>query len=161
MRKPFSMGRAPQKQEVDINLASIIDCLTVLITFTLASASFLSIGILETGASSSTNSATSNGAAPEKTPAQLTVMLKNDRSIQLSARGSFRQALQIPRSESSPPVWDFPHLTRTLESWSKAHPELRRSAATIESEASVPYRELVRAIEASRQTVAWVALGGL
>ena len=34
-------------QEVDLNITPIIDCFTVLITFMLASASFLSIGFLE------------------------------------------------------------------------------------------------------------------
>lgn len=35
-------------QEVDLNITPIIDCFTVLITFLLASASFLSIGFFET-----------------------------------------------------------------------------------------------------------------
>jgi len=34
-------------QDVDINITPIIDCFTVLITFLLASASFLSIGCFE------------------------------------------------------------------------------------------------------------------
>ena len=34
-------------QEVDLNITPIIDCFTVLITFLLASASFLSIGFFE------------------------------------------------------------------------------------------------------------------
>jgi len=37
-----------QNQDFDINLAPIIDCFTVLITFLLASASFLAIGIFDT-----------------------------------------------------------------------------------------------------------------
>ena len=36
-------------KDFDLNLAPIIDCMTVLITFMLASASFLSIGILDAG----------------------------------------------------------------------------------------------------------------
>ena len=34
-------------QDVDLNITPIIDCFTVLITFLLASASFLSIGFFE------------------------------------------------------------------------------------------------------------------
>ncbi len=155
MRNPFSMGRTPQKQEVDINLASIIDCLTVLITFTLASASFLSIGVIETGAASV------NGVAPAKTPAHVSVVLRNDHSIQVNVRGSFRQSVQIPSGNTAPAAWNLANLGVTLDTWSKAHPELLKSSATIESESAVPYREIVRAIETSRKTVAWVALGGL
>ena len=36
-------------QDFELNLASLIDCFTVLITFLLASASFLSVGILDAG----------------------------------------------------------------------------------------------------------------
>ena len=43
-----SFGNGSNNQEVDLNITPIIDCFTVLITFLLASASFLSIGFFET-----------------------------------------------------------------------------------------------------------------
>jgi biopolymer transport protein ExbD len=50
-------------QEVDLNITPIIDCFTVLITFMLASASFLSIGFLE--AATPGNNATEAAAEPD------------------------------------------------------------------------------------------------
>jgi biopolymer transport protein ExbD len=43
-----SFGGSGGGQEVELNITPIIDCFTVLITFLLASASFLSIGFFET-----------------------------------------------------------------------------------------------------------------
>ncbi len=43
-----SFGGGGNGQEVELNITPIIDCFTVLITFLLASASFLSIGFFET-----------------------------------------------------------------------------------------------------------------
>lgn len=43
-----NFGSGGNTQEVDLNITPIIDCFTVLITFLLASASFLSIGFFET-----------------------------------------------------------------------------------------------------------------
>ncbi len=43
-----NFGSGGDTQEVELNITPIIDCFTVLITFLLASASFLSIGFFET-----------------------------------------------------------------------------------------------------------------
>ena len=52
-----SFGSNHSTQEVELNITPIIDCFTVLITFLLASASFLSIGFFETGLPGNTQDA--------------------------------------------------------------------------------------------------------
>lgn len=69
-------------QDVDLNITPIIDCFTVLITFLLASASFLSIGFFE---------ASTAGVAGESTPTEpeIEAVLKvnPNRTAELKVKG--------------------------------------------------------------------------
>lgn len=67
-------GSKGGSQDFDINLAPIIDCFTVLITFMLVSASFLAIGIFDAGVE-----AAGTSAANTKPPAvHLELSLQKD-----------------------------------------------------------------------------------
>jgi biopolymer transport protein ExbD len=63
--------------EVDLNLAPILDCLTVLVAFLLASASFLSLSALETGVAA----ASPERAAEQEPPTALFARLAADGSF--------------------------------------------------------------------------------
>src|SRR5437588_4073509 len=76
--KRFTSG-----QDFDLNLAPIIDCLTVLIAFVLISASYLSVGILEAGVAAS-------GATQQvdvSSPVSLAIDLRRDHSILVTLSG--------------------------------------------------------------------------
>lgn len=70
------------KQEVELNITPIIDCFTVLITFLLASASFLSIGFFE----ASTPGGASDPAATEP-DTEAVMKLKPNHMAELKLKG--------------------------------------------------------------------------
>ena len=74
-----NFGSSGNNQEVELNITPIIDCFTVLITFLLASASFLSIGFFEAftpGSSSDPNAAEPDVEAVVRVKANQTAELK-------------------------------------------------------------------------------------
>jgi biopolymer transport protein ExbD len=77
-----SFGNNNNSQEVDLNITPIIDCFTVLITFMLASASFLSIGFFE---ASTPGTAVAPGSSEPDTEAVLRV--KSDHTAELKIKG--------------------------------------------------------------------------
>jgi biopolymer transport protein ExbD len=64
--------------EVDLNLAPILDCLTVLVAFLLASASFLSVSVLEASVAAEGTPADPN----EKPPILYSLKLRDDGSFE-------------------------------------------------------------------------------
>jgi biopolymer transport protein ExbD len=77
-----NFGSSHSPQEIDLNITPIIDCFTVLITFLLASASFLSIGFFE--ASTPGKGASS---APLEPKTELVVRIKADRIAEFKKKG--------------------------------------------------------------------------
>ena len=69
-------------QEVDLNITPIIDCFTVLITFLLASASFLSIGFFEVYTPGSTASAET--VEPD---VEIVLRVSADQSVEMKLKG--------------------------------------------------------------------------
>ncbi|MGZ3709823.1 MAG: biopolymer transporter ExbD, partial [Bdellovibrionota bacterium] len=70
-------------QDFELNIASIIDCFTVLITFLLASASFLSIGIFDAGVAA--GAAESKDSKPPSV--QILVELQPDHRLSVKLTG--------------------------------------------------------------------------
>ena len=137
-------------QDFELNLASIIDCFTVLITFMLASASFLSVGIMDAGIAAGAPSTTA--AAPT---VQVSIELKADHVIQIvtSGKSSNKQTLQA-KSEG----WDYEGLTALLQGYKGKWPDL--SAATLVAENTVEYRDVIKAMDQTRKILPAVLLGG-
>jgi len=81
-------------QEVDINITPIIDCFTVLITFLLASASFLSIGFFEV-------STPGNGvdAAQIEPDTELVVKVKSNQIAEFREKGKKNGILRFDLSK--------------------------------------------------------------
>jgi|GEM_PF-1269362 len=77
-----NFGSSSNSQEVDLNITPIIDCFTVLITFMLASASFLSIGFFDAYTPGMSSDPTS---APPDTEAF--VKIKNNQTAELKIKG--------------------------------------------------------------------------
>src|SRR4051812_4395070 len=90
-------------QDVDLNLAPIIDCLTVLVTFMLASATFLSVGVLDAGV----------GAAGEKSASEsppsviMQAELGNNQELVLKLSGKANETIRIPAKQGEVDYADF------------------------------------------------------
>ncbi len=141
-------------QEVDVNITPIIDCFTVLITFMLASASFLSIGILDAGVP---GIASDSKEAPP--PYELNVRLKKDNSIsvKLSGKASKSANFNAVKDPEAKSPWDLAAATREIASIKKAYPAV--TALTLSADDDVTYKSIVESMDKIRKEVPDVLLG--
>ena len=140
----MSAGTGGRGQEVELNLAPIIDCFTVLIAFMLVSASFLSIGILDAGVAAAIPN-------PKNTPppVSIEILLKADSRIQIKISGKENRTIHT----------DFEQLRAQLE---PIHARWKGIAgATISAENPVEYKTVIRTMETTRKIFPAVALGGI
>lgn len=144
-------SRGAQSQDFELNLASIIDCLTVLIAFILASASFLSIGILDAGVAAAGTTAT------DSTPPPITITVELDQwqKITLKVTGKSTSTTPIAARNGA---WDYESLTQSLASLKQKWPSA--NAAILTAENDVEYRNVVKSMEVIRKTLPVVLLGG-
>ena len=140
-------GGGGQSQDFELNLASIIDCFTVLIAFMLVTASFLSIGILDAGIAAGASQATDTQAKP---PAiQLTLEIRDDLTIQAQVTGKESRTQVL---KGTPELLSF--LKDTQARWSDL------SSLTLQAAPNVEYQQVVHTMEDIRKVVPNVLLGG-
>ncbi len=144
-------GRGDESQDFELNLASIIDCFTVLITFMLASASFISINLMDAGVAAA--GATSTNSAPPEVMLTLEIGKANAMTLKLS--GKANRSIPIPAREGQQ---DLKALTEQLAAAKKQWPST--NAMTLSAEDNIPYNEVIKAMETSRETIPVVLLGG-
>jgi len=140
-------------QDFDINLAPIIDCFTVLITFMLVSASFLSIGIMDAGVAVPSSAQIAN---PDKPPSVLVqVELKQGSAMELKVSGKVSRNLKLEARDGKA---DFPTLSRELASLKQQYPDT--DSLVLSAQDEIEYKNVVQAMEEIRKTVPGVLLGG-
>lgn len=152
MSASFGQDGGSGSQDFDINLAPIIDCLTVLIAFMLASASFLSIGILDAGVAASGAAATENTTPP---PVNITVELGSDHNFTVKVGGKATSSTPISKKGTD---WNFDELVHTLKNLKTQWPTV--NAVTLSADNSVEYQNVVKSMEIIRGTMPVVLLGG-
>lgn len=138
-------------QDFDLNLAPIIDCFTVLITFMLASATFLSIGILDAGITA----AGAAGTPSSPPPINVSIDLKRGNTISLKVTGKENRTLTFAPKNGS---WDHAALAAELSAIKSRWPAV--DAATLSGDDSVEYQDIVKSMEITRKTLPAVLLGG-
>lgn len=146
-----SLGQDGDSQEVDLNLAPIIDCFVVLIAFMLVSASFLAIGILDAGIAA----AGAQSKQSEPPPVSISVGLTASKDIRVEVSGKATQNILIKAKNGD---WDLAALTQNLATlrtkWTSVN------AITLTAENRVEYRNIVQTMEVARKTMPVVLLGG-
>src|SRR5688572_24880445 len=103
-------------QDFDLNLAPIIDCFTVLITFMLASASFLAIGIFDSGVAA--GGAAANSATPPSI--RVDVELAAKKGIVLKVEGKTKFTKNLPAKNGE---WDFAALIAEIGELKRKWPD--------------------------------------
>lgn len=139
-------------QDFDLNLAPIIDCFTVLITFMLASASFLAVGILDA-------SVASNGPPPPdaKPPAlKVDVELGLQKDISLKVNGKTKLEKKLPPLNGE---WNSAALVQELTALKRQWPDTR--SMTLNAHDDVEYLQVIKIMEAVKPQIPVVLLGGL
>ena len=146
-----SGGRGNQSQDFELNIASIIDCFVVLITFLLASASFLSIGILDAGISAAGASASNQ----EPPPINITVELNRGSTFTIKVTGKSSKTVPIAANGGD---LNFDALSKELTSIKSSWPTV--SAVTLSAQDLVEYKDIIRTMEQVRKVLPAVMLGG-
>lgn len=131
--------------DFELNLAPIIDCFTVLITFMLASASFLSISIFDAGF-------TPVEAMGDPNPPQITINLNvkdKDRGYELVVKGK----------ENSNATYKTPEeVGQALVALKGRFPAA--DSVTLSADDNVEYDKVVKAMEKIRPVFPALVLGG-
>ncbi len=146
-----SGGGSSGSQEVDLNLAPIVDCFTVLITFMLVSASFLSIGVFDAGVGAAGQSAANQ--TPPKEVVQLE--MQPQFGLELKLTGQTNQTIHL---NSQNGAWDFDGLIRELNGVKGKWPEL--DYLVLSAANDIEYGELIKCMEKVRSVLPSVVLGG-
>ncbi len=134
-------------QDFELNLASIIDCLTVIIAFLLLSSSFVSYGALDTAVAAPQTQNASTGSEAQAQALTLSVNLRDSEKVDLELSGSRSEKRKISRAS----------LKQELESMKARYPGLDGIVLTAASR--VEYREVIRGMDEARQVFPAVALG--
>jgi biopolymer transport protein ExbD len=140
-----------QSQDFDLNLASIIDCFTVLITFLLATTAFISIGIMDAGVAAAGNTATDT--APP--PVNISLSLGTAHSINVRVEGKSKSSQSVAEKDSK---WDLDGLTQKLQALHQQWPTV--NAITLSAENGVEYKDVIQVMDTTRKTIPVVLLGG-
>lgn len=136
-------------QDFDLNLAPIIDCFTVLITYLLVSASFISLTILDVGvAASGVGTPPPSNAVP---PPTLTINLTTDNRIDLKLTGG-------PKKLSISQSLEVTGLTKKCTELLRSYPDIKD--VTLFAQPTVSYRNVVRVIEEVKKVIPKVYLTG-
>lgn len=144
-------GGGETEQDFELNLASIIDCFTVLITYLLISASFLTIGMFDVNVPSVGPASNSTAPTPKIT---LSVKLKQNGQLTINVSGAAKQSLSLSSKDKN---WDFDQLAAQVEEMKKKWPAM--DTAMISADGLVEYAPLVKAIDQLRKHLPFVFIG--
>lgn len=146
MMTPSSGG-----QDFDLNLAPIIDCFTVLITFMLVTASFLSVGIIDAGSAAATQPVA--GETPPAVAVEVKLQDQFRTVVQLSGKSSEKSEFAGKEGQ-----WDFDSVERTLQGIKAKWPAT--TSIVISASEDIEYLHLIQFMERIRKTIPGIVLGG-
>lgn len=143
-------GRHECEQDFELNLASIIDCFTVLIAYLLVSASFISLTAMEVDVAVP---GFSSAPSPED-QVELTMDLDAHRNILVKVTGPSAGAFLVPAKSDQ---WDTLALAEKLASMKASIPGI--ASVMLTAERSVEYRDVVAVLEAAKPHFPDISLG--
>jgi biopolymer transport protein ExbD len=140
-------------EDVELNLASIIDCFTVLITYLLVSASFIAMGAFDV----SVLTPRPPGELSKEPSLNLSMRLLASHEMLIRLQSATRQdelEVKIPAISSG---LDKDVMLNQLVEIKKKWPDLEN--AVLVSSGSIEYAEIVQVIEATKKLIPAVSLG--
>lgn len=148
----FQKRRGEAEVDFELNLAPIIDCFVVLITYMLVSASFLSLGILDIGAQG--NGTAEVNAKIQKDPVVISLILNAGRDVVIRISGKSRSQNRIQNAEGEV---NIEQVTAHLNQIKKQYPNVE--AVLVSAQDNVDYNELVTLIGTIKPVFPLVSLG--
>lgn len=150
----YSKATHSADQDFELNIASIIDCFTVLITYMLISASFISLGVLDV-----TNlTPRASGDVTPDPEVSLTLEVMKDHDVLLKLNGSHSSStatsVTVPAKDGEV---DREAMAVQLDQIKQHYPTLE--AAVLKSASQVEYDQIVKAIDTSKKFIPNITLG--
>lgn len=149
----FSKSKHAGEQDFELNIASIIDCFTVLITYLLVSASFISLGVLDV----SVLTQRPDGDTSSEPPISLSLRIfgNNEVVMKVDGRHADESAMRVPASADG--NIDTGELEKRLVAVKNEFPELDQ--ATVRASGATQYAGLVQVVESTKKLIPSVSLG--
>jgi biopolymer transport protein ExbD len=145
-------SRGAESQDFELNIASIIDCFTVLIAFMLASTAFISIGILDAGVAAAGATAADNSAPP---PVNISLELTKDKGMMIKVAGKTNATHTVAAKDGT---WNITEMNEKLKGLHQQWPTV--NAITLTADNAVEYKDVVQTMDSVRKTIPVVLLGG-
>jgi biopolymer transport protein ExbD len=133
-------------QDVELNLAPIIDCFTVLVTFLLATSTFLSIGTLDAGIAASSENVIEKNTEPV---VLVTINLDKNQNYKLKISGKIEQQNIFQNKEE---------LITKLKEIKNKFPKTENLNLSADNE--VPYKKIIEAMEDLKKVYPSIVLSG-
>jgi len=154
-----SAGGGGGEGDVELNLAPIVDCFTVLIAYLLVSMSFISLGIFDAEVAA-TGPAPASDAVPAPTPTEIplvfSVALNDANRIEMKLSGGKENVNQTIAVEAKDNHADLEAMKVKIEEWKVTYPALKE--ANISADPTIRYKAIVKVIEAVKKTLPKVFL---
>jgi biopolymer transport protein ExbD len=144
-------------QDFELNLAPIIDAFTVLITYLLVSASFLTLTVFDVGVSAN-GEASAEQTNPSETPMTMEILLSASKEVALKVTGGAEKLdMTIPIAAING-NWDLDALNARIQQAVQRYPAL--VDASLSAESPVRYKEIIRVIESVKKVMPKIFLAG-
>lgn len=144
-------------QDFELNLAPIIDCFTVLITYLLVSASFLSLSILDVGVSAN-GEATPQEQQQAEIPISMEISIGLNKSVTIKISGGpTNMDMAIP-VEAAGGLMDVPGLIAKVNDSIVKFPVIQEVSVT--AEPGVRYKELIKLIDNLKKAIPKIYIAG-
>ena len=145
-------------QDVELNLAPIIDCFTVLITYLLVTASFLSLAAVDVSVSATGTAAVASTPDNKPPPWTMSIELKSNNEFEVMVKGgpeSKKFSYVIARAATG---WDMAALTARLQEIQKTWPTL--TEANVSARPEILYKDIVNVLHEIQTTMPKVYISG-
>jgi biopolymer transport protein ExbD len=152
-----SVSLGESSQDAELNLAPIIDCFTVLITYLLVTASFLSLAAVDVGVSAT---GTGDPPPPDSAPPPMVLALeiKASGTIGISLRGGTQTKEITYTVDAKAGVWDASGLAGQLQSIVQKWPNV--AEVSVSAEPTVIYKDIVKLIQQIQTVMPKVFISG-
>jgi biopolymer transport protein ExbD len=148
----FSSSRHAPEQDFELNLASIIDCFTVLITYLLVSASFIALGTFDVNVPTLRNP----GDNSPEPAVSLTIRISANHDVRFKLEGAAAKEPEV-RVAAADGKLDQQTMLNQLVELKRKWPDL--DAAVLMASGPVEYAEIVQIIEGAKKLIPSISLG--
>lgn len=144
--------------DVELNIAPIIDCFTVLIAYMLVSMAYIQLSIFDVGiaATPPADAAPVEPPPPDKIPLNFSVEVAEGGVLNLKLTGG---SPEVNKNEQIPPINNEPNtqlLTQKIQEMKQAHPDL--AEANLAADNSIKYRMVIKLVQSIKQVIPKVFL---